>query len=288
MPPLISGATFHKKWAGRMADRERQIEQLSGLGLNRYEAAVYLSLLGRQGFTPAQAAGRSGVPRQRIYDVLASLSARGLCVERHVDGQRVFYAADPSAALPALLDARQRQFEAEQERQRLQAGQLLATLAPAFAAGSDMVDPLDYVDVLLDRRLVSERAVSLSQAAEREICVCFKRPLIGGAEENIAEVREPLGRGLRYRTIYERAMLDDPELRGWARQFAALGQQARVAEQLPIKLNLYDARVALLSLQDPVTGAASLTALCVTHPGFAQMMAVAFEGLWARAEPLTL
>lgn len=272
--------------AGAMADRDQQIEQLSGLGLNRYEAAVYLSLLGRQGFTPAQAAARSGVPRQRIYDVLASLSTRGLCIERHVDGQRVFYAADPAAALPALLDERQRQFEGEQERLRSQSAQLVAALAPAFAAGSDLADPLDYVDVLLDRRRVSERAVSLAQSAEREICVCFKRPLIGSAEENFAEVRGPLGRGLRYRAIYERGLLDDPELLDWARQFVAWGQQARVVEQLPIKLNLYDARVALLSLQDPITGAASLTALCVTHPGFVQMLSIAFEGLWSRAEPL--
>jgi len=269
-----------------MAEREQQVEQLAGLGLNRYEAAVYLSLLGRQGFTPAQAAARSGVPRQRIYDVLASLSARGLCIERHVEGQRVFYAAEPAAALPALLDARRRQFEGEQERLHSQAALLVAALTPAFAAGSDVADPLDYIDVLLDRRRVSERAVALAQGAERDICVCFKRPLIGGAEENFAEVREPLGRGVRYRAIYERAMLDDPELLAWARQFTAWGQEARVAERLPIKLNLFDARVALLSLQDPLTGAASLTALCVTHPGFAQMMAVAFEGLWARGEPL--
>jgi HTH-type transcriptional regulator, sugar sensing transcriptional regulator len=61
---------------------DEQIEQLSGLGLTRYEAAAYAALLGRQGFTPAQVAARAGVPRQRIYDVLASLGARGLCIER--------------------------------------------------------------------------------------------------------------------------------------------------------------------------------------------------------------
>lgn len=269
-----------------MDQDEAQIEGLAELGLNRYEAAAYLALLGRQGFTPAQAAARSGVPRQRIYDVLAALSARGLCIERHGEGGRRYHAADPAAALPALLAARRRQFEEEQARSQGRLEALVAALGPAFAAGSDLADPLDYVDVLLDRRRVAERAMALSEAAEREICVCFRAPIISSAEENLAEVRGPLARGVRYRTIYERAVLDGPQVAGWARQFVAWGQRARVVERLPIKLNLFDGRTALLSLQDPLTGAPSLTALCVTHPGLAQMLALAFEGLWAQGEPL--
>ena len=68
-----------------MTDRVQ--DQLMALGLNRYEAATYLALLEHRGFTPVQVAVRAGVPCQRIYDVLASLCARGLAIERHSDGQ---------------------------------------------------------------------------------------------------------------------------------------------------------------------------------------------------------
>jgi sugar-specific transcriptional regulator TrmB len=258
---------------------ETRIEQLIGLGLTRYEAAVYGALLDRQGFTPAQVAARANVPRQRIYDVLASLSERGLCIERH-NGQRSFYAVDPEVALPALLAERRRQQEAELHRQQEQASQLIGVLAPLYHAGSREDDPLEYIDVLLDKRRVAERAVALANAAEREILVCFKRPVIGNAEDNLREVREPLSRGVRYRAIYERALLDDRDVHGWVRTFVGLGQQARVVDELPIKVNLFDERVALLSPQDPLSGAASFTALCVTHAGFTRMLALAFEGLW--------
>jgi len=269
-----------------MMDSEQRIEQLVALGLTRYEAAAYGSLLGRQGYTPAQVAAHAGVPRQRIYDVLAALSSRGLCIERHVGGQRHFYAVDPALALPTLLDERRRLFEAEQARAESQAEALVRALAPAFAAGSDQADPLDYVDVLLDRRRVAERAVQLAQAAEREICVLFKAPLVGGREENFAEVRVPRERGVRYRALYERALLNDPELAGWVSQFMRWGQEARAIDSLPIKCNLYDGRAALLSLQNPITGSPSFTALSVTHPGLAQTLTIAFEGLWLRGEPL--
>lgn len=267
-----------------MEPNEAQIDQLIGLGLNRYEATAYSSLLGRQGYTPAQVGAYAGVPRQRIYDVLAALSVRGLCIERHVGGQRLFYAVDPAVALPALIDERRRQSEAEHERLQGQAAALVRMLAPAFAAGSDVVDPLDYVDVLLDRRRVSERALSMAQVAEREICVLFKLPLVGGEAENFAEVRVPRERGVRYRALYERTLLDDETLRGWVRQFVRWGQEIRVVPNLPLKCNLYDGRAALLSLENPVTGTPSLTALCVTHPGLAQMLTIAFEGMWAQGE----
>lgn len=265
---------------------DRTLEQLMALGLNRYEAATYLALLEHRGFTPAQAAVRAGVPRQRIYDILASLCARGLAIERHSDGQRRYFAVDPAVALPALMDARRRQFEHEQKALAEGMQSLLATLNPIFAAGHDQIDPLDYVDVLLDRRLVVERALELASSAEREICVCFKLPLLGDQAANFAEVAKPLQRNVRYRAIYERAALADPELSGWVQQFVMWGQQARVVENLPLKVNLYDRRVALLSLQDPVTGALSFTALCVTHPNFGAFLQGAFEKLWEDAEPL--
>ncbi len=267
---------------------DRLQEQLMALGLNRYEAATYLALLEHRGFTPAQAAVRASVPRQRIYDILATLCARGLAIERHSDGQRRYFATDPAVALPALLSERQRTFEQEQAALAQSMQSLLATLSPIFAAGHDQIDPLDYVDVLLDRRLVVERAITLAQQTEREICVCFKLPLLGDRAANFAEVAEPLRRGVRYRTIYERSALTDPELRAWITQFVTWGQQARIVTNLPLKVNLYDRRVALLSLQDPITGALSLTALCVTHPNFGAFLQGAFEQLWADAETLVL
>ncbi len=255
------------------------------LGLNRYEATTYLALLEHRGFTPVQVAARAGVPRQRIYDVLASLCARGLAIERHSDGQRRYFAVDPTVALPALLDERRRQFEHEQAALADSMHTLLESLSPVFTSGHNQIDPLDYVDVLLDRRLVVERAIDLARSAEREICVCFKLPLLGDRAANFAEVVEPLQRGVRYRALYERSALSDAELRAWVRQFVAWGQQARVVETLPLKVNLYDQRIALLSLHDPVTGTLSLTALCVTHPNFSAFLQGAFEQLWRDAEP---
>ena len=69
------------------------VAQLTRLGLTSYEAKAYLTLIRRDSFTAAQVARQSGLPRQRIYDVLGSLVQKGLAVAR--PGSVVKYAATP-------------------------------------------------------------------------------------------------------------------------------------------------------------------------------------------------
>lgn len=86
------------------------LSNLTNLGLTRYEAAVYLALLERQDFTPPQLATCAQVPRQRIYDVLASLCDRGLALERRSGKQRLFQAVAPATGLAGLLHTKQQQY----------------------------------------------------------------------------------------------------------------------------------------------------------------------------------
>src|SRR6476469_6749286 len=89
--------------------------QLTRLGLTTYEAKAYLALVRRDSSTAAQVARLAGVPRQRIYDVLATLVGKGLASTR--PGQVVKYAATaPERALDRLVsDHRERLADLERE-----------------------------------------------------------------------------------------------------------------------------------------------------------------------------
>lgn len=262
---------------------EQLIDQLAELGLSRYEAAAYLGLLGRQSFSASQLATHTGIPRQRIYDVLQSLAAKGLAYER-MGARRTFIAHTPEQALSALLAERRATAERELSEAQSLTTSLINTMQPMFVAGSHEDNPLNYIDVLLDPRQIAARAATLASEAEHEILVFFKRPLVSTFEDNFNEVREPLQRGVRYRTIYEASARDDGELYDLITQLHELGQDLRFAPSLPIKMNLYDGRIALLSLQDPITGRPSITTLCLTHPSLAQTLKVAFEAMWSTAQ----
>ena len=73
------------------------MKSLTDVGLNQYEAAAYKALLGRAEMTTTEVAARAKIPRQRVYDVLASLENKGLATSR--DGTpRVYSAVEPHRA----------------------------------------------------------------------------------------------------------------------------------------------------------------------------------------------
>ncbi len=63
-------------------DDRATVDRLVRLGLTTYEARAYVTLVRRDSFTAAQIARTAGLPRQRIYDVLASLVEKGLASAR--------------------------------------------------------------------------------------------------------------------------------------------------------------------------------------------------------------
>lgn len=96
-------------------DSTLTVQRLIEIGLSKYEASAYLALLGHDDSTAVEVADRACVPRQRIYDVLTSLSDKGLIIisagrpARHL-------ARPPGIALPAMFQARLRAQAAENDR----------------------------------------------------------------------------------------------------------------------------------------------------------------------------
>ncbi len=254
--------------------------QLTTLGLNRYEAAVYVSLLGRNHFTATEIATYAGVPRQRVYDVLDSLAAKGLCVERPGKRKRTYSAVDPSVALPTLLAAYRKQQALEDQHRMELLNAVLPTLSQMFSKGQEEVAPLDYIEILTDRHQVADRVMTLSRQANQEILMLFKQPLVASIEENMAEA-QAVADHITRRGVYEEGIADDPKSFDLVRQFYALGEDIRLVSEVPLKVNLYDERIAVILLRDPVSGQSNLTCLVIDHTSMAKALKVTFEALWA-------
>ena len=249
-------------------------DQLTRLGLTTYEAKAYLALVRRDSSTAAQVARLAGVPRQRIYDVLATLVEKGLASTR--PGQVVKYAAiAPELALERLVsDQRERLADLERET-----ASLIEELRPAFHEGQTQGDPLEYIDVLRDRRAINERFDELQAGIKSEILVFTKPPYAIEPADNVAGL-QLLGRGIDARSVYERSLYENEQQMQAVRHFVAAGEQARVVDELPLKLVLIDERLALFTMEDPVAGAPGLTIMIVEHQALARLLKLAFERVW--------
>jgi sugar-specific transcriptional regulator TrmB len=254
-------------------NEDAAVLRLTELGLTSYEAKAYVALTRRDSSTAAQTARLSNVPRQRIYDVLGTLVEKGLASTR--PGDVVKYAATPPAnALEGLL-ARRRQ---ELETMERSAAEMVAHLEPAYRAGQAQTDPLEYIEVLRDRRAINERFFELQENIKDEILVFTKPPYATPAQENPEGLE--VASTHHARSLYEYSAFADPAFADGVRRFIEAGEDARFVPELPLKLVIIDEAIVMFGLEDPVAGSAGLTMMVVDHPALAQTLKVSFDAFW--------
>jgi sugar-specific transcriptional regulator TrmB len=243
------------------------------LGVTTYEAKAYLALIRRDSSTAAEVSRLAGVPRQRIYDVLASLVEKGLA--SHRPGSPVKYApTPPDAAIGRLLSDRRSEVDGLERAARA----MIDELQPAFAAGKTHSDPLEFIEVLREPGAISERFNELQAAVKDEILVFNKPPYATPPEENVEGLR--LLRQHTARGIYEFSLFENPAHAEGVRRFVEAGEEARFVEQLPLKLVIIDETIVMFGMEDPVAGSSELTIMVVEHPQLAKVLKIAFLTVW--------
>jgi DNA-binding NarL/FixJ family response regulator len=146
--------------------------------------------------------------------------------------------------------------------------------------------PVDVVEVVRGADAIRHRFHQLQLAAREEVVSFIKAPasVVTGAE-NTAE-GAALARGVRYRTLVERAMLDDdPDLFHEIVSAQAVGEQVRMIDQVPLKLVVVDGEVAFLPLvsdADPATTGV----IVVRQSALLDALAALFEAKWEQAIPV--
>jgi HTH-type transcriptional regulator, sugar sensing transcriptional regulator len=251
------------------------LDRLMRLGLTSYEAKTYLALIKRDSFTAAQVARQAEVPRQRIYDVLGSLVEKGLASTK--PGRAVKYSATaPDLAIPRLVADHRTRLEAMEADAEL----MVAEMAKEYAAGQRETDPLDYIEVLRDRRAINERFAQLQRQIQHEILVFTKAPYATPPQDNL-EGLEVL-RTHEARSMYELSLFDDPDATAGVKMFIDQGEGARFLPELPLKLVIIDENIVMFGMEDPVAGSDDLTIVVVEHPSLARILKVAFESCWSQ------
>jgi len=251
------------------------IGQLTKLGLTSYEAKTYVALTRRGSSTAAEVARLAGVPRQRIYDVLASLVEKGFASTR--PGTVVKYVATPpKQALDSLLTTH-RQELSELERS---AEQIASELTPAYESGQGHTDPLDYIEVLRDRRAINTRFAELQAGIKHEILVFTKPPYATPVQSEVKGVE--VAQTHRARSVYEFSIFDTPRSIEGVRRFIEAGEEARFVDELPLKLVIIDETIVMFGMEDPVAGTADLTLVVIEHPALASVLKIAFDAVWDR------
>lgn len=250
--------------------------KLEKLGLSASEARVYLAILHHGPLTAAAVAHETRIKRPSVYPILCSLADNGL-VEADAGHGSKFAAIAPDEALPALV-RREKQTVAERERI---ADELAQTLAPLAADAEAALH--DTVQVLRTPQVITERLDRLLLEAKQQVDSFVKSPILNPRLTNPAQLKAQR-RGVLFRCLYERTIVDDPKIAPYLPAWIAAGEEARVYDgELPYKLVVLDSQIVVLTL---VKQSGQSSALLMRHAPFAKSMNILFDSFWSAAEPL--
>jgi hypothetical protein len=135
---------------------------------------------------------------------------------------------------------------------------------------------------------IRDRFHQLQLGARDEVLSFVRAPVsLVSSAENTAEAMA-VERGVTYRALVERAMLDeDPHLLDEVVAALSRGEQVRTLERLPVKLIIVDREVAFLPLIAATQPASSTPgALLVRQSGLLDALVALFEAKWELGIPV--
>lgn len=216
-----------------------------------------------------------GGARSSIYPILNSLVEKGLADAGAGYASR-FAAVPPEQALPFLI-AREREALAQREQLARGLVERLSSLAERSEPGVE-----ELIQVIRSPRAVGERFERLELEAERSLEVFVKAPVLNRSGNPVQE--KILRRGVVIRSLYERAILDVPEIRPYLASWISQGEEARVYEgELPHKLAIFDRQTVLVHLTMPGD---QMRTLFIRHAELAMSLGMLFDSLWEKSGPL--
>ncbi|MFB6960148.1 helix-turn-helix domain-containing protein [Streptomyces sp. NPDC056309] len=249
---------------------------LAAIGLDETHEAAYRALVSVGAAEVPDLARRLMLGERDTEHVLRRLERHGLAAQSSARPGR-WVAAPPGVALGALLT----QHRHELERAELAA----ALLAEEYRAAASEPAVHDLVEVVTGAPAVAQRFLQLQLGASEEVCALVTgNPIAVSSMENHAE-EQAAARGVRYRVVLERAVLDKPN--GVTELTAALSrdEQVRVVETVPTKLVVADRTLAMVPLTSHTP---EPTALVVHASGLLELLYELFESVWRQALPLRL
>jgi sugar-specific transcriptional regulator TrmB len=267
------------------------LDRLQTAGLTKREAHVYLALLQKKEFAASEISSIVPVGRTKIYEIIPSLLAKGLCRESHKNGKKIYSAIEPQIALQNILNHFQNEFEELFDKKKKLIKDLETSLVKIYDDNATKSERIDYIEILNERNQIKNRWIELQKGIKKELLGFNKAPYTLPLKQNIPYQKNILKRKIKSKGIYELAELtSDTSLAEFIetiQAFVKLGEECRITKELPMKMMIIDEKITMLALIDPVSMKNSITTMIVTHPNFAQAQKQVFESYWDKAVPFT-
>ncbi len=243
---------------------------------------VYRYAVAHPGWTRPEASEALGLTLRRIDHAIEELSGRRLLNPQAGAGNGLV-AVSPDVALADLVDADER---ALQELRTRVSGQRreLGSLLPTFLAARKNVLDSTSVETLEDPHLIHRVLIDYGRDVVDRVYIA--QPGQGSTadvhEESVKKDLDLLENGVRRRTLYDTSTRDHVPTRKAVKAIAAGGGEFGVLPYIPLRILIFDEKLALVGRQLTRDDKA---ALVIRDHSLINIFAQLFETAWEVSEP---
>ncbi|MBD3355123.1 hypothetical protein GF361_04010 [Candidatus Woesearchaeota archaeon] len=144
-----------------MLSTKKMITPLLELGLNKYEAKVYLTLVGEGTSTAKNISDITGIPYGKVYEIINSLSSKGFSTTLPTKPMKC-KAVSPKKAIKKAKDNMEEKYENLEKH-------VLEKLEPMFTESKKFKEPKGAFWIINGRSNVVKKIEELIQKAEKNI-----------------------------------------------------------------------------------------------------------------------
>jgi len=243
---------------------------LEAFGFSPIEENVYELLVSRGRLALSEVLAQPDVKPEVQREALEKLVSKGL-VRRLAGPDHEYVVAPPEHAIEALI--------AEQMNAVQAVRASAAELAARVRRVTQQVDPAELIEIVSGEGSVRQLFLQVIKSAREEIAVFDCPPYASDANEAMGEQAQRLDAGgVRFRTVFDRSLLDDPAHVSRILQGVEAGEEARVA-RVPLKLAIIDREWAMLPLLH-AGGQTPEATVIVRRSVLLDSMLALFESVW--------
>lgn len=250
---------------------------LRAAGLGPEQERVY-RLLVRVGEASARhIAEVLGLEDDEVGALLADLRSVGLATSTGGEPAR-FAPTPPDVGFAPLL---RRGVEALD-----QARSIVNELTDEHRASIRRRDANQLVEVITGTDAIRQQLRNLQLSTRTEMLWFCRAGSVAMPSDDNDEEFATLARGVRYRVVYEQALLEEPGMIDSLAQGIRAGEVARAAPSLPIRMAIADRSIALCPLVAGGDGITEPTAALVRDSHLLTALIALFDSYWSSASPL--
>jgi sugar-specific transcriptional regulator TrmB len=261
----------------KMTKKNSQIiELLVDLGMSERESKVYFAMLNKCKANTGDLQRISGIPQNKIYEVMNSLLRKGYCIESKEGKKRTFEIVDPSITLSTSFDRLEKKLKETKEIKK--------DIYELYSQADISSNPLDYFEVIHGNDNIHHKYCQLVKRTNEELLGFGRRPYAFNTEEKRKEQdneeEKMLERGGVQRWVYEINLEEDKTILDDLKYLEKKGLAVKIAKTLPLKMMIFDRKTLFIADEVPYAEKGELVMSIIKQITIINAFCALFEFFW--------